>query len=104
MQEQSGKNQGIEAGNHSDLLESYEFCFKNSPDAIFLGNPDGTIYKCNPVATTLFGYTEEEFYALGRDAIFDKNDPFLIQGLNEKKKNKELSGIFPHVKKDGTHV
>jgi PAS domain-containing protein len=67
--------QAIKERTNIDLLENYEFFFNNSSDAVFLGSPTGAVYKCNPAATALFGYTEEEFYTLGRDAICDPNDP-----------------------------
>jgi len=88
----------------AELLENYSSFFNNSSEAIFLGSPDGSIYKCNPAATTLFGYTEQEFCSLGRDAICDKNDPLQIQGLKYRDKNGELSGIFPYTHKNGTVI
>ena len=45
-------------------------------DAAFLTRPeDGAILYANPAACRLFGYTLDEFRALGRSAVVDLSDP-----------------------------
>lgn len=44
-------------------------------DPVFLTTPDGGILYANPAACKLFGYTDDEFIAGGRDLIMDNDDP-----------------------------
>jgi PAS domain S-box-containing protein len=49
--------------------------FENSPDAVMLTTPDGTIKAANPAACNMLGYTELELRTIGRAGIHDMNDP-----------------------------
>jgi PAS domain S-box-containing protein len=88
----------------SDQMGDYDYFFDNSSDAIFITNPNGTIYKANPAATKLFGYSEKEFCSLGRNAIVDPVDPRQILALQERQKTEDYSGTLPYLKKDGTVI
>ena len=54
--------------------EAYQALFENSLDAVFFTAPDGRVFAANPAACAMFGYTEEELCALGREGISDPAD------------------------------
>ena len=49
-----------------------DFVAQHSQDAIFLAAPDGTLFFSNPAASSIFGYTPEEFLAGGIALIWEK--------------------------------
>jgi PAS domain S-box-containing protein len=53
---------------------AYRALFENSLDAVFFTAPDGQVFAANPAACAMFGYTEEELRALGREGTFDPAD------------------------------
>ena len=60
-----------------DLAESstkFRALFEHTSIGVFLTDPGGVIEAANPAAQAMFGYTEEEFRALGRDGIMDQAD------------------------------
>ena len=54
--------------------EAYQALFENSLDAVFFTAPGGQVFAANPAACAMFGFTEKEFCALGREGIFDPAD------------------------------
>ncbi len=54
--------------------ESYQALFENSLDAVFFTAPDGQVFAANPAACAMFGFTEKELCALGREGISDPAD------------------------------
>ena len=86
----------------SDEEENYRLYFENSLDTIFLANPNGEIYKWNPAALKLFGYTNEEFCSIGRQQIQDYSNPHFQEALIQREKTGEYSGVLTFIKKDGT--
>jgi PAS domain S-box-containing protein len=54
--------------------EAYRALFENSLDAVFFTAPDGQVFAANPAACAMFGCTEAELCALGRDGVFDPAD------------------------------
>jgi PAS domain S-box-containing protein len=54
--------------------EGYRALFENSLDAVFFTAPDGQVFAANPAACAMFGYTEQELCALGREGVFDPAD------------------------------
>jgi PAS domain S-box-containing protein len=83
----------------SDYVELLE----NALDAGFLTRPDGTILYANAAACALFGYTPEEFQALGRNAIIDPSDPELVDGLEQRRRTGRFQGILTMARKDKSH-
>ena len=61
------------SSNGSDS-ESYRALFENSLDAVFFTAPDGRVFTANPAACAMFGFTEKELCALGREGISDPAD------------------------------
>jgi PAS domain S-box-containing protein len=54
--------------------EAYRALFENSLDAVFFTAPDGQVFAANHAACTMFGFSERELCALGRDGVFDPAD------------------------------
>jgi PAS domain S-box-containing protein len=54
--------------------EAYRALFENSLDAVFFTAPDGQVFAANPAACAMFGCTEAELCALGREGVFDPAD------------------------------
>jgi PAS domain S-box-containing protein len=80
----------------------YRAIFENSTEAILFAAPDGTIYKANPAACIMFGRTEQEICALGRNGIVNLDDPRLKQVLDERKRTGKFAGELTHLRRDGT--
>jgi PAS domain S-box-containing protein len=75
--------------------------FENSLDAILLTKPDGTILAANPAAEKMFGMTEEEFKAAGRDGIVVQVDK-LESDLEERSQKGRFIAELTFKRKDGT--
>src|SRR5215813_6679846 len=72
-------------------------------DAAFLTRPaDGAILYANPAACRLFGYTLDEFRALGRRAVVDLADPRISEALAQRLKTGRFQGVLPLRRKDGS--
>jgi PAS domain S-box-containing protein len=82
--------------------ERYRAIFEYSPDAVFQTVPDGTILDANPAACRMFGYSNEEMCAVGREGISDINDPRLKDALEERKKTEKILAQITSIRKDGT--
>jgi PAS domain S-box-containing protein len=82
--------------------DNYRFIFDNSLDGIFLTLPDGTILSANPSACRMFGRTEEELCAIGRNGIIDFDDPRNVKAVKEKEKTKSATYELTFIRKDGT--
>lgn len=62
-------------------------------DAAFLTRPaDGAILYANPAACRLFGYTLDEFRALGRSAVVDLSDPRIREALAQRLETGRFQG------------
>jgi PAS domain S-box-containing protein len=88
-----------------ELRESevrYRALFENSLDAALLTVPDGNILAANPTACRLFGRTEEEICALGREALVNTSDPRLEVLLEERARTGKASGELTFIRRDGT--
>ncbi|MGZ7109677.1 MAG: PAS domain-containing protein, partial [Methanobacterium sp.] len=75
--------------------------FENSLDAILLTKPDGSILAANPAAKKLFGMTENEFKAAGRDGIVVQVDN-LESALEERVQKGRVKADLNFKRKDGT--
>ncbi len=80
----------------------YGALMENALDAVFLTRPDGAILYANPAACELFGYTLDEFRALGRKAVVDPSDPRLAEALEQRRQTGRFVGMLFLVRKDGT--
>ena len=63
--------------------ERFESFFENAADAILLTTPDGRIFAANSAACNIFGWTEAEIIAGGRELLVDMTDPRLIPALKK---------------------
>jgi PAS domain S-box-containing protein len=88
-----------------ELRESeirYRALFENSLDAVLLTVPDGRILSANQAACRMFGRTEEEICALGREAIVDAGDPGLAQLLERRESTGSVFGEVSFLRRDGS--
>lgn len=88
-----------------DFRESedrFQSVFESSVDAILLTAPDGTVFRANPAACEMFGYTEEEICRLGRDGLVDGEDPRLPVLLRQRSLMGRAKGELNLRRKDGT--
>jgi two-component system sensor histidine kinase UhpB len=81
--------------------EKYHAVIDNSLLAIFLGRPGGFILESNKAASSLFGYTEEEFKKLDRNKLLDFSDPALLNGIKKRDETGHASGECIGIKKGG---
>src|SRR5262244_603132 len=86
------------------LSESiYAQLLEHGLDAAFLTRPeDGAILYANPAACRLFGYTLDEFRALGRSAVVDLSDPRIREALAQRLATGRFQEILPLRRKDGS--
>ena len=82
--------------------ETFRSLFENSRDGIFLTAPDGRVFRANPAACQMIGFTEEELRKRGRDAVVDADDPRLVEGLRERLRTGKFQGELDFKRKDGT--
>src|SRR5262245_34722360 len=81
----------------------YAQLLEHGLDATFLTRPeDGAILYANPAACRLFGYTLDEFRALGRSAVVDLEDPGIREALAERLETGRFQGVLPLRRKDGS--
>jgi two-component system CheB/CheR fusion protein len=79
----------------------YRVMIENALDAFFLTKPDGTILDANAAASTMFGYTLEEFKIIGRKGIIDSASPLLASFLEERKQKGKVICELIGIKKSG---
>ncbi|MBE0681730.1 MAG: diguanylate cyclase [Anaerolineales bacterium] len=82
--------------------EIYQLIFNNSMDAILLTAPEGRILAANPATCLMFGMTEDEIRAAGRNGLMDITDPRLAEGLQERDQTGKFHGELTGLHKDGT--
>jgi PAS domain S-box-containing protein len=75
--------------------------FENCSDAMFIGSPEGQIFAANPAAQSMFGMTEDELKAAGRDGITIK-DERLERAIQERKDRGKVTAELMYRRKDGT--
>jgi PAS domain S-box-containing protein len=63
---------------------------------------DGAILYANPAACRLFGYTLDEFRALGRSAVVDLSDPRIRAALAQRLETGGFQGVLPMRRRDGS--
>ena len=82
--------------------ERYRSIFDNSMDGIILNSSDGTILSANPAACRMFGRSEAELQAVGRNGIVDLDDPRVMAAVQEREKEGSFNSEMTMVRKDGT--
>ena len=82
--------------------ERFRLIFEKSNEAILFAFPDGRIEAANRSACALFGYTEEELVALGRDAVLDPTDPRASKALAERARTGTFRGELRFRRADGS--
>jgi PAS domain S-box-containing protein len=83
--------------------EAYRTLFENSLDAVFLTAPDGRVFAANPAACALFGYTEKELCALGREGIFDPADrDRAAAAVDRRAAAGQVKAVLSYRRRDGT--
>jgi two-component system, cell cycle sensor histidine kinase and response regulator CckA len=80
----------------------YRSLFESSMDAVFLTVPDGTIVAANPAACRMFGMSEKEVCAAGREGLIDHNDMNHQKFLEERKSAGKARGELIYRRKDGS--
>lgn len=76
--------------------------FEHSFDAILNTRPDGRILAANPAACALFGYSEADICALGRDGLIDREDPRLQPLLETRAAYGRARGTISMRRSDGS--
>ncbi|MGG9961351.1 PAS domain S-box protein [Ferruginibacter sp. SUN106] len=79
----------------------YEVLIEQSLSAFFLTIPDGTILETNEAATTMFGYSTEEFKTITRRDLIDHSDPGFLMALKQREKNGFARVEATGIKKNG---
>ncbi len=80
----------------------YRALFENSMDAIFLTRPHGEVRAANKAACGMFGMTEEELIAAGREGIIDRTDHRFADALAERALYGRVFYELTYIRKDGT--
>lgn len=82
--------------------ERYRSIYDNGHDGIILSHVEGPIISANPAACRMFGGTEEELCAAGREGIFDLEDPNIMIAVRERDKTGSYNTEMTLLRKDGT--
>lgn len=82
----------------------YRQIFESASEGIFMTKPDGTILSANPEACRILGRSEKEITELGRDKLFDVNDPKFIESLRIRRTTGKFRGEITAFGKDGTKI
>ena len=82
--------------------EKFRLVFENTSEAILFTQPDGAIQFANQEACRIFGFSNDEFQAIGRNGVVNLNDPRLPKALEERKRTGKFKGELTFVHTDGT--
>ncbi len=82
-------------------LSVYASFFDNSLNALFLVKRGGTILRANPAGCKMFGYTESELQALGKEDLIDTSHPAFTQLVTERSEKGRAQGIITGIRKNG---
>lgn len=86
-----------EQGRYRQLLE-------HSMDGLLLTAPDGRILEANASACRIFGRSLDELRALGRDGLFDPEDPELASMLERRARDGAVRGTLWALRPDGARA
>ena len=87
------------------IRESEDRCrslVESSRDAGLLTAPDGRILAANDAACRMFGRSEKELVAVGRNGVVDPADPVLAQALQQRARTGRFRGELTFRRRDGT--
>ncbi|MBA1148220.1 EAL domain-containing protein [Ectothiorhodospiraceae bacterium WFHF3C12] len=84
-------------GRFRQLLE-------HSMDGLLLTAPDGRILEANASACRILGRSLDELRAVGRDGLFDRNDPELASMLERRSRDGSVRGTLWANRPDGERV
>lgn len=82
--------------------ERFRAIFEASLDAIFLTALDGRILAANGAAQAMFGWSEAEFVAGGRELLVDTADPRLAAALRERRERGRARAELRAFRADGS--
>ncbi|MDD4237353.1 MAG: PAS domain S-box protein [Desulfotomaculaceae bacterium] len=82
--------------------ERYRSIYDNGHDGIILSHVEGPIISANPAVCRMFGGTEEELCAAGREGIFDLEDPNIMIAVKERDRTGSYNSEMTLLRKDGT--
>jgi PAS domain S-box-containing protein len=99
LSEKELKEKNIQLAESED---KYRQIFESASEGIFMTKTDGTILRSNPEACKIFGCTEKEIIELGRDKLFDTEDPRFAISLEIRRKKGAFKGEVSGVRIDGT--
>lgn len=78
--------------------------FENSPDALFLGTPEGRILDANPAACAMFERSKAAFLRLGRAAVPAVNKAELSEAIKERARTGHVRREMAYLRKDGSEI
>lgn len=76
--------------------------FDRSMDGIIIGTEEGGVVSANQSAQQMFGMTEQEMNALGRDGLVDMEDPSWADHLLKRKEHGYAISEIYLIRKDGS--
>jgi len=82
--------------------ERYRALFENSPEAILLASPDGSILDSNPAGCQMFGWTKQELCTMSQSGVVDINDVRTINAILERDKTGWVHTELTCIHKDRT--
>ena len=82
--------------------QRYRLLVENMGEAVLLTRPDGTVLAANPAACRMFGRTEEEIRAVGREGLADATDPRLAAAVEERAVKGRVTGELRLLRRDGS--
>ena len=82
----------------------YAAIIENTPGALFLSRPDGTIIEANPNASSMFGYTQTEFKKIARKDIIDETAAGFKETLAKRTESGKVRAVLTAIKKGGEKI
>jgi diguanylate cyclase (GGDEF)-like protein/PAS domain S-box-containing protein len=82
-------------------LGAYRAIYANSPDGILFTSPDGRVLAANPAACEIFGMSEAEICARGRQGLADHTDDRWPPLLAERERTGVARGVARMLRGDG---
>ncbi|HAG10177.1 MAG TPA: hypothetical protein DCK76_02025 [Desulfotomaculum sp.] len=82
--------------------EQFRMIFENSVDGIILTLSNGSVLLANQAACRIFGFPPENIFEIGKDSLFDSNDPNFLPALKALRKTGKFKGELTLLRKDGT--
>lgn len=76
--------------------------FDQSPHAVLLTSPRGSVIRANATACRLFGYSEKELRELGKSVVADDGDRRLAPALEARARSDGFEGELTLRRKDGS--